>query len=94
MPLATQLCSALHYIAAEGVVHLDVKPANTIMSGPPRLIDLSVAMPVAAAGALERSRGTDAFMAPEQCDPIELGPVGAAADVFGLGATLVHGGDR
>lgn len=58
------------------------------MSGPPRLIDLSVAMPLAAAGALERSRGTDAFMAPEQCDPVGLGPVGVAADVFGLGATL------
>ena len=40
----SQLCSALHYLAAEGVVHLDLKPANTIMSGPPRLIDLSVAV--------------------------------------------------
>jgi len=88
VPLATQLCSALHYLAAEEIVHLDVKPSNTIMSAPPRLIDLSVAMPLAAARALERSRGTDAFMAPEQCDPVALGPVGAAADVFGLGATL------
>ena len=57
VPLATQLCSALHYLAAEGVVHLDVKPANTIMAAPPRLIDLSVAMPLAAARALERSSG-------------------------------------
>ncbi len=88
VPLATQICSALHYLAAEGIVHLDVKPSNTIMSAPPRLIDLSVAMPFAAARALERSRGTDAYMAPEQCDPVALGPVGPAADVFGLGATL------
>jgi serine/threonine-protein kinase len=32
--------------------------------------------------------GTDAYMAPEQCLPEELGPVGAPADVWGLGATL------
>src|ERR687894_1338355 len=44
VPLALQLCSALHYLSEEEIVHLDVKPANTIMSGPPRLIDLSVAM--------------------------------------------------
>jgi eukaryotic-like serine/threonine-protein kinase len=27
-------------------------------------------------------------MAPEQCDPVGLGPVGPPADVFGLGVTL------
>ncbi len=88
IPLALQLCSALHYLAAEGVVHLDLKPANTIMSGPPRLIDLSVAMTAGDAATLTRPIGTDAYMAPEQCDPTGLGPVGPAADVWGLGATL------
>lgn len=96
IPLALQLCSALHYLAAEGIVHLDVKPANTIMSGPPRLIDLSVAMTVEEAGRLDRAIGTDTYMAPEQCEPVERGPVGPAADVFGLGATLYRAasGDR
>ena len=88
VPLALQLCSALHYLAAEQVVHLDVKPANTIMSGPPRLIDLSVAVTTGDAAALERPIGTDGYMAPEQCDPVALGPVGPPADIFGLGATL------
>lgn len=88
VPLGLQLCSALHYLAAEGVVHLDLKPANTIMSGPPRLIDLSVAVTVEQAARLTHSIGTDGYMAPEQCDPGALGPVGPAADVFGLGATL------
>ena len=41
--LAIEISSALHYLAAEGLVHLDVKPSNIIMGGPPRLIDLSVA---------------------------------------------------
>jgi serine/threonine protein kinase len=88
VPLALQLCSALHYLAAEGVVHLDLKPANTIMSGPPRMIDFSVAVDVEEAAGLSHSIGTDGYMAPEQCDPRRLGPVGPAADVFGLGATL------
>ena len=44
VPLALQLCSAIHYLRGRDVVHLDVKPSNTIMGSPPRLIDLSVAM--------------------------------------------------
>lgn len=88
IPLALQLCSALHYMAAENVAHLDLKPANTIMSGPPRLIDLSVAMSLEEAASLDRPIGTDTYMAPEQCLPGERGIVGPAADVWGLGATL------
>ena len=38
--------AALHYVAAEGMVHLDVKPDNIVMGAPPRLIDLSVARTV------------------------------------------------
>ncbi len=70
------------------MVHLDVKPANIIMSGPPRLIDLSVAMSADDAAVLNRPIGTDGYMAPEQCDPRSFGPVTPAADVWGLGATL------
>jgi serine/threonine protein kinase len=88
VPLGLQLCSALAYLRAEGVVHLDLKPANTIMSAPARMIDLSVALGVEEAGRLDRPVGTDAYMAPEQCDPVARGPVGPPADVFGLGATL------
>src|SRR5688572_16347403 len=43
LPLALHLAGALHYMHQEGYVHLDVKPDNTIMSVPPRLIDLSIA---------------------------------------------------
>ena len=88
IPLALQLCSALHYMAQEGVVHLDLKPANTIMSGPPRLIDLSVAETLEQARALDRPVGTDTYMAPEQCEPGRRGGVGPPADIWGLGATL------
>ena len=89
LPLALHVASALHYLAAEGIVHLDVKPSNIVMGGPPRLIDLSVARDVASAARLRRPVGTDGYMAPEQCDAA-FGPIGPAADVFGLAATLHH----
>jgi len=89
LPLGLHVASALHYLAAEGMVHLDVKPDNVVMGAPPRLIDLSVARTVADAGRLRRPVGTDAYMAPEQCEPAAAA-VGPPADVFGLGATLYH----
>jgi serine/threonine protein kinase len=87
LPLGLHVASALHYMAAEGLVHLDVKPDNIVMGAPPRLIDLSVARPLAEARRLAHPVGTDAYMAPEQCGRGEVGP---PADVFGLAATLQH----
>src|SRR4051794_3679823 len=86
LPLALHVASALHYLAAEGVVHLDVKPSNIVMGGPPRLIDLSVARTLQDAAAVRFPVGTNAYMAPEQCEPD--GRLGPPADVFGLAATL------
>ena len=88
VPLAVQICSALHYLSTEAVVHLDVKPSNIVMAQTPRLIDFSVAKTTREAFALRHPVGTDAYMAPEQCDPLRLGPVSEAADMWGLGATL------
>jgi len=88
VPLGVQLSAAVHYLGEEGVVHLDIKPSNTIMGAPPRMIDLSVALTATDAAGLRTQVGTDAYMAPEQCDPERLGPVGPAADVWGLGVTL------
>lgn len=88
LPLVIQMGSALHHLHAERLVHLDVKPRNIIMGAPPRLIDLSVARSFEAAARLKHPVGTDAYMAPEQVDPAAHGPVGAGADVWGLGATL------
>jgi serine/threonine protein kinase len=95
LPLGLHVAAALHYLAGEGMVHLDVKPENIVMGAPPRLIDLSVARTVEAARRLRCAIGTDGYMAPEQCDP-ERGPIGPPADVFGLAATLYHavGGRR
>jgi serine/threonine protein kinase len=88
VPLARRLCSALSFMAGEGWVHLDVKARNIVMTSSPRLIDLSVARPVEAARRISRPVGTDAYMAPEQCDPARFTEIGPPADIWGLGATL------
>ena len=89
IPLALQVAGALHYLHQEAVVHLDVKPRNIIMSAPPRLIDLSVARSLEEASRITGQIGTDAYMAPEQCDP-GVAQIGAPADIWGVGATLFH----
>ena len=88
LPLALQLCSALHYMSSRGIVHLDVKPRNVIMSAPPRLIDLSVATRLDQVATLTSPTGTDAYMAPEQCLPGRFHEIGPPSDVWGLGVTL------
>jgi serine/threonine protein kinase len=87
-PLARQLAATLAYLHGEGIVHLDVKPRNIIMSPVPRLIDLSVARTTDAARLLRSFVGTDAYMAPEQADPARFERIGPASDVWGLGVTL------
>jgi serine/threonine protein kinase len=88
LPLGIEVASALHYLRGHGVTHLDIKPSNVIMGAPAKLIDLSVARSVERAAALTYPIGTDAYMAPEQCDPPRSGTPGPASDVWGLGATL------
>jgi serine/threonine protein kinase len=88
--VAIEISSALHYLAGEGLVHLDVKPSNIIMGGPPRLIDLSVARTVEQCATLRSQVGTEAYMAPEQA-AVQSEQLGPPADVWGLGATLHEG---
>lgn len=84
--LGRDLASALHYMAAEGWLHLDLKPDNVVMGAPPRLIDLSLARTLERAERIRMPVGTNAYMAPEQCVP--SGALGPPSDVWGLGATL------
>jgi len=88
LPLALQLCSALHYMSRRGWVHLDVKPKNIVMGAPPRLIDLSIARTLEDVRGTSGPIGTDAYMAPEQCGVDGTGHLGPAADVWGLGVSV------
>jgi eukaryotic-like serine/threonine-protein kinase len=81
--LALQLGSAIRYLHANGVLHLDLKPSNVVAeAGRAKLIDLSVARPPGPAPA---GVGTPDYMAPEQARGADLGP---AADVWGVGVVL------
>jgi len=91
LPLAAHVAGALQYMAQAGYVHLDVKPDNIVMGLPPRLIDLSIARTLERAERTRGPLGTDPYMAPEQCvEDGSFGPIGPAADSWGLGATLFH----
>jgi serine/threonine protein kinase len=81
--LGLQIGSAVRYLHARGRLHLDLKPSNVIAeNGRAKLIDLGLS---SAPGFVESGLGTWCYLAPEQA---RGGPVGPAADVWGLGATL------
>jgi eukaryotic-like serine/threonine-protein kinase len=81
--LGAHVAGALRHLHANGVLHLDLKPANVIAEhGRARLIDLSHARPP---GRMRAGNGTWCYMAPEQA---RGGEIGAPADVWGLGILL------
>jgi hypothetical protein len=88
--LGAGLAEALRAIHACGLVHRDLKPSNIIMADDgPRVLDFGIARAVMET-RLTRSHmrvGTPGFLAPEQIRDQAVGP---AADVFALGAVLVH----
>ena len=81
--LGLHLCSALHYLHAHDVLHLDLKPSNIISEGRlAKIIDLSIAR---SPGQGREGVGTTQYMAPEQITGDHLSP---ATDVWGVGAVL------
>jgi serine/threonine protein kinase len=81
--LGLHLCSAVHYLHRNGILHLDLKPSNIVSECQrAKILDLSIARPP---GRGEKGSGTRNYMAPEQARGDYLGP---AADVWGIGAVL------
>ena len=91
-------------IHAAGILHLDLKPSNILLDGPPelpreqltpRVSDFGIAFPwndpdtMAGTTATSGPMGTPRYMAPEQLVG-DRAAIGPAADVYGLGGLLYH----
>jgi eukaryotic-like serine/threonine-protein kinase len=98
--LMATVARAVDQIHRAGMLHLDIKPSNILLDGPPdgpwdqvtpMLADFGIARagddPGATATGPIGVRGTPSFMAPEQIVGDRAG-IGPRSDVFALGATL------
>ncbi|WP_326766252.1 serine/threonine-protein kinase [Streptomyces sp. NBC_01591] len=89
--LTAGLAEALRDIHRAGVIHRDLKPSNVLLADSgPKVIDFGISRPYDSDLRTETGKliGSPPYMAPEQFQrPREVGP---AADVFALGAVLVH----
>jgi serine/threonine-protein kinase len=90
--LVETLARAMHYTHQRGILHRDLKPSNILVTadGTPKVTDFGLAKVLDAGSGPTRSEtllGTPSYMAPEQAAG-DARKVGAAADVYSLGAIL------
>src|SRR5439155_8960289 len=90
--IVPQVCDALGYAHAQGVVHRDVKPENILLGrdGRVKIADFGLAKVADPAGVsltgTRQAMGTPHYMAPEQWE--KPGTVDHRADIYALGVVL------
>ncbi|MEZ4239059.1 MAG: serine/threonine-protein kinase [Myxococcota bacterium] len=97
LPLLLGVLDGLAHAHARGLLHLDLKPTNVLLAGPPdapipKLADFGLAR-APAPGRQLRATGTPAYMAPEQFGN-DAGALGPWTDLYALGCLItaaLHG---
>jgi serine/threonine protein kinase len=90
--LVELLARAIHAAHQQGIIHRDLKPANVLLAvdGTPKIIDFGLARRLDdSAGPTSTGAilGTPSYMPPEQAAG-KTQEIGAAADIYALGAIL------
>jgi serine/threonine protein kinase len=85
-----QVCEALDYAHAKGIVHRDIKPSNILIDERGNCLVADFGLARIAEGATKLTQtgavmGTPAYMSPEQADGKDVGP---QSDIYSVGIVL------
>lgn len=85
----TMILDTIGYLHKQGILHLDIKPANIMVTDNLgiKILDLGISAKVSEGETLKKKCGSPSFMAPEQTRGERLG---CYTDIYQIGVTLFN----